>query len=272
MSLAYPDQKSGGVLWLGLAASLGLHGLLAVYSLQSSALVPLPETLGLKGRELIDLAEVEMLMAAPETDLATGAPADESQAALDSPEKTEIAKTSNDPLLAQIPYQVPDPDLQFRLANPDQNPEARTEATEVPTEIKEDPKDKSTTDSTAAAPDASAGQDAASQSDDTDEGLSDEETAAITAWQKSLVLTFAEAKTYPKAARAARMTGEVIVGFTLDRYGRVLKRKVSRSSGHESLDAAALAVVDGFDRLPAPPGSMGQGPFELSIPFNYRFK
>ncbi len=77
MSLAYPDQKSGGVLWLGLAASLGLHGLLAVYSLQSSALVPLPETLGLKGRELIDLAEVEMLMAAPETDLATGSPADE---------------------------------------------------------------------------------------------------------------------------------------------------------------------------------------------------
>jgi hypothetical protein len=138
MSLAYPDRQSGGVLWLGLAASLGLHGLLAIYSLQSSALAPLPETLGLKGRELIDLAEVEMLMAAPETDLATGAPADESQAALDSPEKTEIAKTSNDPLLAQIPYQVPDPDLQFRLANPDQNPEAHAKFPE----IKEDPKDK----------------------------------------------------------------------------------------------------------------------------------
>lgn len=144
MSLAYPDRQSGGVLWLGLAASLGLHGLLAIYSLQSSALAPLPETLGLRGRELIDLAEVEMLMAAPETDLATGAPAENSQAALDSPEKTEIAKTSNDPLLAQIPYQVTDPELQFRLANPDQNPEARKDATEVPTEIKEDPKDKST--------------------------------------------------------------------------------------------------------------------------------
>lgn len=272
MSLAYSDRKGGGALWLGLAISVGLHGLIASALLQSAAHLPLPETLGLKGRELIDLADVEMLMAAPETDLATGAPADESQAALDSPEKTEIAKTSNDPLLAQIPYQVTDPELQFRLANPDQNPEATKEATEVPTEIKEEPKDKSTPDSTAAAPDASAGQDAASQSDETEEGLSDEETAAITAWQKSLVLTFAEAKTYPKAARAARATGEVVIGFTMDRYGRVLKRKISHSSGHETLDAAALAVIDGFDRLPAPPGAMGPGPFDLSIPFNYRFK
>ena len=272
MSLAYSDRQGGGALWLGLAISLGLHGLIAAAFLHSAGHLPLPETLGLKGRELIDLADVEMLMAAPETDLATGAPADESQAALESPEKTEIAKSANDPLLAQIPYQVTDPELQFRLANPDKNPEATKEATEVPTEIKEEPKDKSAPDSTAAAPDASAGQDAASQSDETEEGLSDEETAAITAWQKSLVLTFAEAKTYPKAARAARATGEVVIGFTLDRYGRVLKRKITHSSGHETLDAAALAVIDGFDRLPAPPGAMGSGPFDLSIPFNYRFK
>jgi TonB family protein len=272
MSLAYPDRQGGSVLWLGLAISLGLHGLLATALFHAPADLPLPKTLGLKGRELIDLAEVDMLMAAPETDLASGSPAEESQAALDSPEKTEIAKTSDDPLLAQIPYKVNDPELQFRLANPDQNPEATKEATEVPTEIKEEPKDKSAPDSTAAAPDASAGQDAASQSDETEEGLSDEETAAITAWQKSLVLTFAEAKTYPKAARAARATGEVVIGFALDRYGRVLKRKITRSSGHSSLDEAALTVIDGFDRLPAPPGSMGPGPFDLSIPFNYRFK
>ena len=270
MSLAYPT-RAPGLLWLGVALSLGLH--LALALPRGAAPLPPPdEALGLKGRELIDLAEVEMLLAAPETDLATGAPSEDSQAALDSPEKTEVAKASNDPLLAQIPYEVKDPELQFRLANPDENPEATREATEVPTEIKEEPKDKSTPDSTAAAPEASAGQDAASQSAEAEEGLSDEETAQITAWQKTLVLTFAEAKTYPKAARAARATGEVVVGFTLDAYGRVLARKVKRSSGHEALDAAALAVLDGFDRLPAPPSAMGPGPFDLSIPFNYKFK
>jgi TonB family protein len=271
VSLAYAPRGAGG-LWLGVALSVGLHGALALGALQAPLAPPEAETRGLKGRELIELAEVEMIMAAPETDLATGAPAADSQAALDSPEVTEIAKTSNDPLLAQIPYQVEDPELQFRLANPDENPEAVKDATQVPTEVKEEPKDKSAPDSTAAAPEASAGQDAASQSAETEEGLSDEDTAQIDAWQKALVLAFAEAKTYPKAARKARATGEAVVSFTLDRYGRVQKRAITRSSGHESLDAAALAVIDGFDRLPAPPAAMGAGPFDLSIPFNYRFK
>lgn len=270
MSLTYPQGRAGG-LWLGVVVSLGLHGAVAATALQMPPPAP-QEATGLKGRELIDLAEVDMLMAAPETDLAEGAVAAESKAVMGSPEVTELARASTDPLLAQIPYQVDDPELQFRIANPDQKVDSTKDASETPTEVKEEPKDHSAPDSTAAAPEASAGQDAASQSAQTETGLSDEDSAKITAWQKELVLTLAKAKTYPKAARKARAEGEVVVAFALDGYGRVVSRSVTRSSGYPALDAAALQVIDGFDRLPAPPATMGAGPFDLSIPFNYRFK
>jgi protein TonB len=270
MSLCYTATAGRG-LWLGLAISLGLHGALAASALRRDVATQTDST-SLRGRELIDLAEVEMLLAAPETELVEGAAASDSTAALDNPEVTELAKASNDPLLAQIPYKVDDPELNFRIANPDQAVDSSEYATEVPTELKEEPKDKSALDSTAAAPLPSAGQDEASQSAETEQGLSDQDSAHVTAWQKQLVLALAGAKTYPKAARKARAEGEVVVAFTLDRYGRVQARKVAKSSGYPALDKAALAVVDGFDRLPAPPAVLGTGPFDLTIPFNYRFK
>lgn len=270
MSLVYRPRAGFGLAF-GLGLSVAVHGGLVAAAL-SVAPPPPPDDAGLKGRELIELAEVEMILAAPETDLADGAPADDSQAVMDSPEQAKLAQASGAPLLAQIPYQVDDPELQFKLANPDQQVQTEDEADEVPTEVQEESRQETAPESVAAAPEASAGQDQASQSAEPEQGLSDEEMAQISDWQKALVLTLAQAKSYPKAARTRRAEGEVLLRVKLDRYGRVLKRSVATGSGWPVLDEAALRVIDSFDRLPAPPAAMGAGPFDLSVPFSYSFK
>lgn len=262
-------------LWLmGGALSLLVHGGLAAVMLAPAAPAPLPDQqeLGIKGRELIELAPIEMLMAAPETDLASGDVATDSAASYDSPEKMEEAKAAKVPVLAQIPYAVEDPELQFRIANPDDTPEAETEATEITTQLQEDISAEPAPPSTAASPDPSAGQDAATGSTETEIGLTAEDLAEVGAWQKSLMLALAQAKTYPKSARNARAEGKVTLTVSIDSYGRVQSRRVEESSGWPALDQAALRLIDGFDRLPAPPGAMGTGPFDLRVPIAYRFK
>lgn len=271
MSLVY-RRRPGPALILGVALSLGAHLALGAVWLAGPAVTPPPQDPGLRGREFIDLAPVEMLLAAPQTDLAEGELAQDSAAALDSPAERELAKAADDPLLAQIPFTPPDPDLQFRIGNPLDEDQSDREATEIPTEVQEEYAEAPAAASVAAAPQASAGQDAQSGSAEEEIGLSEEDTARITEWQKDLVLALAQAKTYPQAARKARAEGRVVLAFSLDRYGRIVERAVAEGSGWPVLDRAALDLLDGFDRLPAPPAAMGAGPFPLQVPISYAFK
>ena len=56
---------------------------------------------------------------------------------------------------------------------------------------------------------------------------------------------------YPPALRDAGIGGEVVVWFYIDQTGAVQDTRVSRSSGYEALDAAALRVADRFRFTPA---------------------
>ncbi len=272
MSLVFRPSRAGGVLLAALALSAATHVALAGAFLSApQTAAPLTEQ-SIRGRDFIDLAEVEMLMAAPETDLTEGDSAQDSAASFDSPEKIESSKAAKVPVLAQLPYAVEDPDLQFRIANPEDDPDATKDADELATQIQEDVSAEPTPPSTAASPEAQAGQDAQSGSTETKEGLSEAELAEVTAWNKDLVLALAKAKTYPKAARKAHAEGKALIGFTLDRYGRVLRQEVLESSGWPVLDQAAMQLISGFERLPAPPAAMGSGPFTLRFPVAYAFK
>ena len=271
MSFAY-HRKSGVGLLLGAGLSIGLHGaLVAAWLTQAEATEP-PVEAGIQGRELIDLAEIEMIMAAPETALPDGTPAEDSQATLESPAEREEAKASNNPLLAQTPQTPDDPELRFKIANPDQAEDLDKEATEVPTEIQEETTSENAPQSTAAAPQASAGRDEQDQSAAKEQGLTDAERADITDWQKSLVLALNAAKDYPRRAREARAEGTVTVAFTLDQYGAIKARRVSETSGWPVLDKAALGIFDSLEKLPRPPAALGAGPFDLAIPISYRFR
>ena len=264
MSFAYSASSKTG-LTLGVGLSIGVHGaLIALWLTQAAATEPVQDQ-GIQGRELIDLAEVELIMAAPETDLPDGDPAQDSQAVMESPSERIEAK-------AQVPRAPDDPELQFKIANPDQQVETEKEAKEIPTEVPEETSQESAPQSVAAAPKASAGQDEQDLSAAQEQGLTDAEQAEITDWQKSLVLALNAAKDYPRRARKARAEGTVTVAFSLDQYGRIKARQVSKSSGWPVLDKAALDIFDRLKALPAPPAAMGAGPFDLAIPISYRFR
>ncbi|WP_300548741.1 energy transducer TonB [Roseovarius sp.] len=276
MSLAYRPARGMGVAVIsGLGLSLLAHVGIAAYGLSRPLPdAPLIEDYGLKGRDFIDLLPVEMLMAAPEADLAEGDVAQDSQAVIESPKEVVAVKSSDTPLLAQIPYQVDDPELEFRIATEvEEESETAEDAREVPTEAQEQQTTDAAVESRAAAPQASAGQDAMTGSEEQEVGLTDEETLTlVTEWQKDLVLTIAAAKTYPRRAREARAEGTVVVAFTLDTYGRLTMQEVLESSGWPVLDNAALDLFDGFERLPPPPAAMGAGPFDLRLPISYAFR
>lgn len=57
---------------------------------------------------------------------------------------------------------------------------------------------------------------------------------------------------YPRIARGAGVRGDAVVVFTVGVEGRIIDRKIMRSTGNEALDAAALTMLDSV-RAPPPP-------------------
>jgi protein TonB len=66
-----------------------------------------------------------------------------------------------------------------------------------------------------------------------------------------------------------RTEGTVVVGFTVDRSGHVLSRRIARSSGQSELDEEALAMIQRAQPLPAFPPSMTQSRMDVSVPLRF---
>lgn len=75
---------------------------------------------------------------------------------------------------------------------------------------------------------------------------------------------------YPRAAQIAGLEGTVMIGLLIDERGTILRRRVKRSSGHASLDAAALEGAERVASVPAPPSELrthwSGGPQEITVP------
>ena len=76
-------------------------------------------------------------------------------------------------------------------------------------------------------------------------------------------------KTYPKRARMRREEGVVHVHFAVDRQGRLLGGDVTRSSGHASLDAEAMAMLGRSNPFPGAPHSVRGERIEVSTPVEF---
>jgi protein TonB len=76
-------------------------------------------------------------------------------------------------------------------------------------------------------------------------------------------------KKYPASARARQIEGRVTVGFAMDTGGRAADVRVVKSSGHESLDQAAVEAVRSASPFPVPPQGMIKNtiPLEVVIAF-----
>jgi protein TonB len=91
-------------------------------------------------------------------------------------------------------------------------------------------------------------------------------------WQTLLMRKLQQFKRYPNGAQARGEQGVALLAFSVDRDGRVLNRKIVRSSGHADLDNEVLAMIERAQPLPAFPHSMTANELSLTVPIRFSLR
>lgn len=89
---------------------------------------------------------------------------------------------------------------------------------------------------------------------------------------RELVARIQQEKYYPSRARRRRQEGRVVVAFVIGRSGELSGLRISRSSGHDGLDRAAIKTLERISPLRALPPELGIGSWELAVPIDYRLR
>lgn len=76
-------------------------------------------------------------------------------------------------------------------------------------------------------------------------------------------------KVYPSELKKNKIEGRVVVKFTLAADGKVISSSIQQSSGNDSLDDAALQVLNKASPLPAIPSYMNRSEMTLAVPVEY---
>lgn len=87
-------------------------------------------------------------------------------------------------------------------------------------------------------------------------------------WQALLLAHLEKYRRYPAAARARGQQGVAQVTFRMNRQGRLLSSRVSRSTGSAMLDRAAIDTLKRAQPLPAIPDDM---PAEVELSVDVEF-
>ncbi|WP_226636485.1 energy transducer TonB [Novosphingobium profundi] len=90
-------------------------------------------------------------------------------------------------------------------------------------------------------------------------------------WHAQVLARLNAVKTYPASARARRQQGTVLIRFTVNRQGQVLKTTLAQSSGFGLLDRAGLALPKRTSPLPPPPEDVAGNEIELTVPVEFYF-
>lgn len=96
-------------------------------------------------------------------------------------------------------------------------------------------------------------------------------TAVSSSWRSALLGWLRRPKPYPDDARRRSTEGQVTLRITVAASGDVLAQEVQRSSGSDTLDQAALAVVRGA-RVPPFPPDMTQSRVTMTVGITYRLE
>ncbi|WP_441234088.1 energy transducer TonB [Bradyrhizobium sp. 930_D9_N1_4] len=83
------------------------------------------------------------------------------------------------------------------------------------------------------------------------------DSQALATWRSQIAALVERNKRYPDAARSRREQGIAQVRFTLDHGGMVGDARVIQSSGSDTLDGEALALLKRAQPFPAPPDAFG---------------
>lgn len=91
-------------------------------------------------------------------------------------------------------------------------------------------------------------------------------------WQKTLSRHLNNHKRYPAEATRRGHTGVVNVKFVIDATGQVVEAVVEKSSGSQSLDDEALAMLRRASPVPAPPDIFGGQLTSWVLPIQFSIK
>ena len=64
----------------------------------------------------------------------------------------------------------------------------------------------------------------------------------------------------------------MLLGFSVDRNGRVLEHRVVRSSGYPALDQEVTSMIERAQPLPPFPASMTETRLDLTVPIRFSLK
>lgn len=103
-------------------------------------------------------------------------------------------------------------------------------------------------------------------------GESDAVLAAERAYLTALQRAIARHQRYPAGARRHGQTGVATLSFVIEADGRIGQIRLAQSSGHASLDQAALQALARLGRFDPIPKSIGRSRWSLRIPIRFDLK
>lgn len=96
--------------------------------------------------------------------------------------------------------------------------------------------------------------------------------AQITSWHRQIAMRIERHKGYPAAAQVRHETGVVQIAFAIDRQGKVVTSRISRSSGSTALDQETTDTLRRAQPFPPPPPNMAGETFEFSVPIRFKVR
>ncbi|OZY85608.1 hypothetical protein CBP51_00715 [Cellvibrio mixtus] len=242
---------------LGLVIVIGIHALIILIALWTPSTLPVPDTQAAAPKVM----EVSLLTAAPPqpvTELSPG------------PQQVEAAATSQPIETIEQPELLTHKDAQTTISDAPKTPEPikedilETREEEVVTEQQVPAQPAPDTTAPTALPAAPAETATAANM-----GANQQQLREVQNWQQQLQTHLERRKRYPRQAQMRNQEGMPWVKFSMDRNGQVLSVTLAQSSGVDSLDKEALALVKRAAPLPAPPPEVEGETITLTVPIEF---
>jgi periplasmic protein TonB len=252
-----PSTSKG--LWLVAAViAISLHLAFAAFAFIRMQQEAESDDLGAPG------IEIGLELMSPQTPPTELPPGPDSEASMASPavaeQKAEVKEVD---LPEETPVEAEDPDRLVTTEQTDKPKEDDPEIKKKETKASEE----SVAQEAMAAPsiqDAPEGQ----KSVTIDQGTGESRQRVRVTWQKELLAHLDKHKRYPSDRN--QKAAQIVLSLNLDRMGRVVSTSVIKSSGDESFDTAALAMVQRASPVPPPPPLVADEGLSFSLPVVFR--
>lgn len=226
-------------VWIAAAIiALSCHVAFATFAISRMLEDPDDDDLGAPGVEIaLDLSSPRLR----DSDLPPGPESEASAASRASVEQKEVASPD---LPKEAPKESEDPERQVSFEK------SKTPNEKQPKAKLSNASEESVAQKATAMPSIESAV-TSEKSTTIDQGTGRSRRRAQITWQKELLAHLDKYKQYP--AERSNQSAEIVINLTLDRTGRVLDANVSKSSGDDAFDHAAIAMIEKASPVPPPP-------------------